>query len=112
MPYLANDSGMQPRVIYGDDGTPYIYGQDADGNYVLLDSQSAQPWWANTINDSVQAVGSIFGARRYPYGYDPGVYAQTQVSPQGISTGFNISKEMLLIGGLLLAVFFFGKGRR
>lgn len=103
---------MEPRVIYGDDGTPYIYGQDADGNYVLLDSQSAQPWWANTINDGISTVGSIFGAQRFPYGYNPGINSQLAVTPQGISTGFNISKEMLLIGGLVLVVFLFGRGKR
>ena len=41
----------------------------------------------------------------------PGISASAGVNRGGLSTGFTISKEMLIYGGLAVALFFFGMQR-
>ena len=111
-PLLSDDTQMVPRVIYTDQGEPLIYGRDENGYPILIDQNSAQPWWGNLVNQGIQTTGQVFGNRTY--GYDPRQAAalQTQVNSQGISTGFNLSTNTLLIIVAVGAFFFLGKGRR
>ena len=118
MPEFANDSNMhQSRVIYGDDGTPYIYGQDEYGNPIVVDPSSVQPWWGSAIARGIDATQNIFGGQRRYDGYyapqsGPGAAVQTQLSSGGLSTGFNLSSNTLLLIGVVAAFFLLGKRGR
>lgn len=86
----------------------------------------------NAINRGTATLAAIFGRSPYspyispddprfqqtmpgtvplynPYG---GVQANASVTPAGIATGFTVSREMLLIGGVVLLALLLGGKRR
>lgn len=105
--YEPDDNGQLQAVVWG---------TDAYGNPVMVD-QSA-PWYRDVILAGVNTAGSIFGGqRRYDGYYAPGAYGQganlqTQVSPGGFSTGFNLSSNTLVLIGLGIFIFLYAGGRK
>lgn len=107
---LIDDAEMPPRVIYSDNGEPLIYGVDENGYPIVIGQDSAQPWWSNLINQGIQTTGQVFSNRGY-YDTRQGAALQAQLTPQGISTGFNLSSNTLLLIGVVAAFFLLEKRR-
>jgi len=107
--------GLSDALAYNfdEDGNPYpvVYGEDYMGNPALITEKT--PWYANLISQGIATTGNVFSGRgggNFGPNYNaPAVTAAGSVSPAGVGGGFQISNQMLLIGGIVLAVFLLGK---
>lgn len=107
-------------ICYYDDGSQQI--GLADGSTVVDTGSTPNPDWTAIAQSGIAAASSILSSRGYSVpvrqpvqtynGAIPGIQASAGANRAGLGGSLNISTNTLLIGGLILFAFVFGRGRR
>jgi hypothetical protein len=108
---LADAGGVVPA--FDQYGNPYWVqsGTDPAGNPMIASENT--PYWYYLTSQGIQAANNYFGGRgRRGGGYDSELQAALIANANRSGASFGISTEVLIIGGIILAVFFLGKRGR